>query len=251
MKLFACLAFLLIALPSHASELDKLMKGLSRITGTQFSDPQSDGFTPHLVYLLDKKGDTYLFRGNLPESDESFCYTDLIQTFNSYTTSPLSSNVQLLDLSFLNYIAEDAEIKIEKNWFKKNPSLGQFQLHPLYGALINPCDLPSELREFVCNHHDVDGQKALMSRLKKEMEKPRSTDFVIYIHCQAGKDRTGEASACYLMQYKSYSYNDAVQLGQQIADRPMREMSMNAIRWYAFYLRDNLKIATIGSIEGK
>lgn len=74
--------------------------------------------------------------------------------------------------------------------------------------------------------------------------------FIIYIHCDEGKDRTGEAAACYLMQYKGYSYNDVVALDTKIAQRPIREHKLNAIRWYAFYLRDIEGISTIGTIDG-
>lgn len=71
------------------------------------------------------------------------------------------------------------------------------------------------------------------------------------MHCNAGKDRTGEAAACYLMQYKGYSYEEAIKLDFNIAERSVEERELNAIRWYAFYLRDIEKISTIGSIEGK
>ncbi|MGH2612544.1 MAG: dual specificity protein phosphatase family protein, partial [Rhabdochlamydiaceae bacterium] len=117
--------------------------------------------------------------------------------------------------------------------------------------LINPVDISSEARDLILKHHDIDGLKYLMEQLRKLMDNTCSTDFVIYIHCAAGKDRTGEASACYLMQYKNYSYHDAIALDQKIAGRGLKALSMNAIRWYAFYLRDILHFSTIGKIDGQ
>lgn len=227
---------------------------LSLLSSRVFSDDTSGDFNPNLLNLVDENGGTYLFRGNLPENDGSFCYSDLIASMNASLApmgKSLSENVQLLDLSFLNYVAEAEMVEIEKKWFKANADSGQFWLDSLYGALINPCDLSDWLRKFILKHHDVDGLKALMTQLKSKMDAQNETDCAIYMHCNAGKDRTGEAAACYLMQFKGYSYDEAIQLDLQIADRPLRDLSVNAMRWYAFYLRDVMNLVSIGTIAGK
>lgn len=224
---------------------------IGRLYPAVFKDEESGPFNPDLLYLLDQKKRVYLFRGDLPEIDHTFCYTSLMDSVRAYLANrgdTLSDSVQLIDLSFLNKIAEMKQIDTEKNWFSAHPELGRMLLYSLYGALINPCDLDKSLRDDILTHHDVDGLKKLMTQLKSLME--ASQDTVIYMHCNAGKDRTGEAAAAYLMQFQNYSYEAAIRLDQDIAQRSLRELSLNAIRWYAFYLRDIAKLSSIGSIEG-
>jgi hypothetical protein len=211
-------------------------------------------FNPELLYLLDRQLNTFFFRGNLPENKEGFCYDDLVNTIKKYLSNynvSISDNFKIMDLSFLDYFEESKKIEIEKEWFRQHSDKGCFWLNSLYGAWVNPVDLPERIRDFILCHHDIDGLKTLMSDLKKIIDSPCSLDFVIYIHCSAGKDRTGEASACYLMQNKNYSYKDAIALDKQIAKRDLSSLSMNGIRWYAFYLRDIEKKPWIGEIDGK
>ena len=73
-------------------------------------------------------------------------------------------------------------------------------------------------------------------------------DTVIYIHCTAGKDRTGEVSAAYLMQNKNLSYIQATELNNQIAGRDVYTKQANAICLYALYLRNIKNCSWIGSI---
>lgn len=226
---------------------------LGRLYPSVFKDEESGPFNPDLLYLLDHKNGVYLFRGDLPEIDHAFCYTSVMDSVRAYLANggqSLSESVQLIDLSYLNKIAEMPQINIEKKWFSAHPELGRLILYSLYGALINPCDLDKSLRDDILTHHDVDGLKKLMNQLKSLLEASEA-DTVIYMHCNAGKDRTGEAAAAYLMQFHNCSYEAAIQLDQEIAHRSLRDLSVNAIRWYAFYLRDIAKVGSIGLIDGK
>lgn len=214
-------------------------------------EPLQD-FNPGVLNLVDQHENTYLLRGNLPQKEGVFCYEGLVNAIKACLLEKgivLKENFKILDLSFLNYIYEHQKIDIEKTWFEENPQSGCFWLNSLYGSFINPSILPEVIRNFTLNHHDVDGLKSLMHHLKKIVHHSCDCDFVIYMHCAAGKDRTGEASAAYLMEYKGYSYNDAVTLDSQIAHRDLSYFSINAIRWYAYYLRDIKKLPWIGSID--
>jgi protein-tyrosine phosphatase len=138
----------------------------------------------------------------------------------------------------------------EQKWFDTHIEQGNLYIYPLYGTLVNPINTPIAIRDCILHCFDIDGLKTLMFQLKRIMETKSEKDRIIYIHCAAGKDRTGEASACYLMEYKQYSYKEAVQLNEKIAGRSIEASNMNAIRWYAFYLRDVKHAFWIGDIEG-
>lgn len=213
-----------------------------------------ESFETKMLSLVDSANSNFLFRGNLPEKDGKFDYDGLVSAMKAVCEKEgksLPQTFSLVDLSFLNYVKEHPEIDIEKNWFQANVSKGTFWLNSLYGAEVDPTSLPKSVRDFFLEHHDVDGLKALMQKVRAFIESKNGKATVVYMHCMAGKDRTGAASACYLMQYEGYSYDKAVALDKKVADRDPYSHFMNDIRWYAFYLRDVLNMPTIGKIDGK
>jgi hypothetical protein len=215
-------------------------------------EEQVKGFNPHPLHMVDQQQANFLFRGNSPESDGQFAYDQLRQEIKTYLANqriPISDDFKIMDLSFLNYIVDNKLIEIEKKWFNEHPETGCYWLHSLFGSFINPVHLPKEIRDFTIKYYDIDGLKSLMQDIKRKLDTACPSNLVIYMHCRAGKDRTGEASACYLMEHKGYSYKDAVALDEKIAGRELRELSMNAIRWYAFYLRDIKHSHWIGDID--
>lgn len=216
-----------------------------------FNNPYDSFNNPGLT-LLDEGPNTYLFRGKMPEVNGRFCYEALVEQFREILAEEgkeLSKDFDLLFISLLN-CSEARERRVEARWLAQNPERGRLWMYPLFGTWMNPLNFSSSFRRTV-HACDIDGLQSLMVQLKEQMEigLPDGRDLVIYIHCHAGKDRTGEASACYLMQFKGYSYNQAIYLNQMIAGRKLRRVSMNAIRWYAYYLRDVMNVDTVGAID--
>lgn len=215
------------------------------------STNQEHNFDPSLFYLVDQVDKNFLFRGNMPQENGTFAYEQLTSSIED-TLSKLGINLpsdyQLHDLSLL-HDGEEQDIDIEQSWFKNNPGTGSFQLHSLFGTFFNPVDFPAFIRNYFLTNYDIDGLRVLTTEMRNILEQSPPY-LVMYVHCELGKDRTGEAVACYLMHYKGYSYTDAINLDDKIANRPVGPHHLNAIRWYAFYLRDFEGISTIGSIEG-
>ena len=208
----------------------------------------------HLINLLDCNKGLFLLRGNMPEKKGVFDLSDIKSSIKGFFESlkiPVSDDFKIMDISFLNELFDREKIEMESSWFKAHPETGCFSLHSLYGAIEDPLTQTSAERIAKAKESDIDGLKPLVAALHKYVSEGCEKDFVIYIHCAAGKDRTGEASASYLMQYRNYSYQDAIALDEVIAKRKLNPWSVNAIRWYAFYLRDVLKMTSIGEIEGK
>lgn len=214
---------------------------------TRFPD-----FNPGLLHLLDAEKNVFLFRGNVPEQNGCFAYMPIKEGVKKVLLEQgisIADEFQIMVISFLNYVYEHKELHIEKEWFRQHPQTGRFWDYSLFGSFINPLELSSAARKAVLRYHDVDGLKALMVDLENLMHASANSNLVIYIHCMAGKDRTGEAAASYLMQFKGYSYKEALAYDEQVAGRSLRHPSVNAIRWYAFYLRDIKGCHWIGEID--
>lgn len=216
-----------------------------------FADSSKE-FTNQVLSLIDERENAYLFRGKNPECDGSFAYDalrDQIKTYLSEAGKQISNDFKLICVSLLNPF-EIREWHIEKKWFLKNRNKGYLQRHPLFGSFFNPSRIAMPCRK-IFYAFDPDRLQILIPKLKKLLDNgsAEQSGCVIYLHCYAGKDRTGEAASCYLMHYKGYSYSDVVNISKQIAKRKLRSLSLNAIKWYAYYLLDVHHLPTIGDIN--
>lgn len=216
-----------------------------------FSLYGAESFNNRVLCLLDQTDHTYLFRGKIPLQNGKFCYEELKAEILRYAEGydlTLSPDFKLISVSLLNRFADRGECAVEEKWFSSHPDKGWLWRYALFGYGCSPHYIPKGLRKafyFI----DVDGLRYFVRHLKHLVDCNYSEDVVVYMHCNAGKDRTGEASACYLMQYKGYSHQDAIAFNQKLAKRKLRKMSMNAIRWHAYYLRDVCRLDTIGQID--
>ena len=68
---------------------------------------------------------------------------------------------------------------------------------------------------------------------------------MIFVHCTAGEDRTGEISGAYYMQYLNMSFHQALEIDNTNENRDIRCMSANELMWYCYYLQVALKMPNI------
>lgn len=197
---------------------------------------------PRSLSLLDHRGNTYLFRGKTPVVEGIFLEEELREAILQFEGVTLPQDFKLILVSLMNRFGDFKEVASERKWE------GELYRYPLFGAFFSPSCFPKPARSLLYIR-DTDGLCRLMARLDAMMEENKTEDTVIYLHCFAGKDRTGEASSCYLMQFKGCSYQDAVMDSERIARRPLNAMSMNAIRSYAYYLKEACFFDTIGAID--
>lgn len=208
----------------------------------------------HHLYLMDRVGKNTLVRGSCPCNEQGKFDGEIlrrdVESFLKAQGERLPSSYRVLDLTLMNSISDYKMLGSEKQWFKAHPEAGELWIYPLYGSNLDPLRFTPERRTKIIKTDDIDGLKPLMRQLHQAVQTQHTTPYLIYLHCKAGKDRTGEAAACYLMQFKGFSYQEVVALDAWIAEREVHPQKLNAIRWYAFYLRDVLKLSTVGSIEG-
>jgi len=205
-----------------------------------------EDFNPKKVNLIDRAGINWLFRGNEPKnSTNNFIYQELIATMQqvalTQANTSLPASFYLMDLSFEN-IDEFEDIVIEKAFFAENPKLGNFTDWVIVGDLTGPDAFPPSLikqRAMTLGQWQLDDLPNKVTKLRTILDSPgpNGLPVVIYIHCEAGSDRTGEVSGSYYLQYKNFpSFAAALELDNEIAGRPIRNMSANALQWYCYYL---------------
>ena len=61
---------------------------------------------------------------------------------------------------------------------------------------------------------------------------------VLYWHCEAGCDRTGEASGAYYMKYLNYNVTAAFDRDTRECGRPPNYFSKGMIGWFCLYLEE-------------
>jgi len=213
-------------------------------------------FTPSLVSLIhqDPRSGNFLFRGNLPIEQNSFSYEDLVKALKNATPGgALPAQFFLVDISLLNRInpQEDRHLTIEQRFWQQNPQLGKLLNHPVYGSLSSPNSYPNAVRKKLEKIPTLSNTDALVDSLENLLQSSQANNvpLVLYIHCEAGKDRTGEVAASYAMKYLGSSYADAYANAKRIARRDISTLSRNELQWYAYFLKDIKQLATIGAIK--
>lgn len=197
-----------------------------------------------------------LFRGNAPIAGGSFEIEPLraalaAAALASPTPSPLPARYRIVDVSLLNDLTESDALEIERRFWAEHPDDGSFVQHPIYGSLIDPGDLPTALRRTLERGPGLDRMDTLLERLRKLLRTPAADGIpsMVFVHCMAGRDRTGEVVASWRLRFEGVSYRAAVAEAQQVAGRAIVRYSRYGLKWYAFDLQDHGGVATIGPIS--
>eukprot|EP01090_Pellita_catalonica_P006773 TRINITY_DN1711_c0_g1_i1.p1 TRINITY_DN1711_c0_g1~~TRINITY_DN1711_c0_g1_i1.p1 ORF type:complete len:241 (+),score=18.66 TRINITY_DN1711_c0_g1_i1:91-813(+) len=209
----------------------------------------SSTFNPNRCRFIDKtnftsRANNYLFRGDEPlYANDTFSYSALIDTARKVAMKnnfSLPDSVYLLDLNLLtiNWYYEYIEI----DYFKKYPTRGRYINWPTLGDLTDPSDIPEWIRKPMAKGLDdwqPDQLPLRMRNLRAMLQSskgPNGESVLIYVHCAAGEDRTGEISAAYYMKWLQWSYTQALDYDNHIEARHIAVWSKNAMQWYCYYL---------------
>eukprot|EP01095_Lingulamoeba_sp_RSL-Kostka_P005492 TRINITY_DN16828_c0_g1_i1.p1 TRINITY_DN16828_c0_g1~~TRINITY_DN16828_c0_g1_i1.p1 ORF type:complete len:280 (-),score=49.44 TRINITY_DN16828_c0_g1_i1:59-898(-) len=216
-------------------------------------------FNPEHCRLIDRSMElqnstyNYIFRGNEPRSSNGdFAYSELYSTFHKIVPS-LPENIYIIDVDLLNiYNFEDE--KTEKTFFKKNPKLGRYISYPIYGnALIPEWFEEAKLTKLSIDldnwsHDKIPSFVPYLHKLLNtynETINQNNTSIVLYIHCNAGMDRTGEVSGSYYIRYLNATFTEALYYDEHdVEQRQIAKLSRNGFQWYCYYLlntENNLK----------
>eukprot|EP00041_Stephanoeca_diplocostata_P006820 m.94682 g.94682 ORF g.94682 m.94682 type:complete len:242 (+) comp16559_c0_seq1:76-801(+) len=202
----------------------------------------AEGFDPKRTRFIDQVGNNWVFRGNEPIINKSFAYTELVESMRMTATAAgkmLPTNFTIVDQTLLNPSELPDEIT-EKDFFKKNPDLGRYENWIIAGSLFGPPSVNASRLKYMAEHlddWDLDKLPDRMKELRTTLETVTALPTVVYIHCEAGTDRTGEVSGAYYLKFLNYTMPQAVDVDNHIQNRDMSKYSLNGLRWYCYYLQ--------------
>ena len=204
------------------------------------------GLDTDRVRLIDvsASGSNFLFRGNEPVSSKTFQWDLLTTTMASVAGAAnrtMPSTFRIIDVCLLN-VAEYGDMHVEEEYFEKNPTHGTFVNWPTIGSLIDPQVMTNNMTELehlakTLDSWSFDKVPDRMQELYAMLNKPYDVPTALYIHCEAGEDRTGEMSGSYYMKHLNWTYAEALTYDNHIEKRNIKWMSKNGLAWYCFFLK--------------
>jgi hypothetical protein len=216
--------------------------------------PPALGLKPERVHLIDAypkdKPVNFFFRGNNPVTDKVMNFTDVVEVLRNKSAVEcgvtLPPRFVFYDLDLEN--PTDPGYFAEVEYFKHNPSAGQVGTPSLpgpwttLGSILVPKVIPAASRDAyvrdgswaVQNHSDY-----LMERLhatRTALENTSGLPKVIYAHCNAGCDRTGEFIGAYALSHLGYNITTAYGEACKQCGRCPNYYGTNAIAWWCLTL---------------
>mmetsp|Transcript_87431 Transcript_87431/g.131146 ORF Transcript_87431/g.131146 Transcript_87431/m.131146 type:complete len:188 (-) Transcript_87431:9-572(-) len=126
---------------------------------------------------------------------------------------------------------------------------GKYVKWPIWGNLMMPDffdnDTRTEMAIDLPNwQHDKLAEK--IPELRQLLYTYNNITTVIYIHCDAGMDRTGEVSGSYYIRYLQWSFHEALYYDDNAIEgvngRNIHVASRNGLQWYCYYLADTNQV---------
>jgi len=187
---------------------------------------------------------TYLFRGNDIVSNGTVDYDWLVNGIkyaaNASALPNFPDKFYIVDFCLLS--VELTDWITEEDFFSSNSSLGKFVHNPIIGSISNPLWFPESVRKVMAEDTSgFDNLSGTMKDLVNLLYASYPLPTVIYIHCEAGKDRTGEVSGSYYISQQNVTFNQALYYDDHCVEgsRDIETASMWAFEWYCWYLKWN------------
>lgn len=194
------------------------------------------------IAFVDINGKNLLFRGSNPIiNSEEFAINMLTEKMRE---SAQENNVNFPDEFYLISISllslERSAINIEKAFFRNNPERGELINIPVFGIIPETENkilkgLEAAVEYFV----DIKGislqqdAQAISTIRQQLIRNDKSIPIIVYVHCNAGCDRTGEVIAGYRLQFKeNFSLAQAAQMNNQECGRTQAPHNLQAMKRY-------------------
>lgn len=203
----------------------------------------------------------FLFRGNMPTNTSSdgkpfFDYDTLISYMRERAEEAgltLPDEVYMIDISLNNPFDGPDFWAEEAFWKNASPSVGKFINWPLgLAGVLPPTVYPVQKRYEMANSTVWKWDKLpsripfIRSLLSTTFPKPA----VVYVHCTAGCDRTGEVIGAYRMLYETQNLTKMYALDTYECGRPPNYFSTGALEWFCYYYEDTHHMEDIGNCVG-
>jgi hypothetical protein len=211
------------------------------------------GWSPNRLHHVDTIGEGHLFRGSAPVVNGTFAF-DALRT-QMQIMAKKEANVTVPDdfilivISMLDKIksSEKAELQAEQDWFSTIPDgtaqPGSQLIHwPIIGDLVSPSTYPKSLCRSRAKGYANDGDKMPPKIIQTHgMLAGAASTTVVYFHCDAGMDRTGEFYGDYSMMYRNQTYKEVLTYDDSIegvppAGRKINTPNKQALEWMCIFL---------------
>ena len=214
------------------------------------------------VWLVDHvEGGNYLFRGDMPindtnKEDPTFAYDQLISYMRTRASSQgvtLPEDLYLVDVSLCNPF--DGGYSAEVNYWKDGAHADQGELvqWPLgLAGIFPPCIYPEDKRYSMANSSvwKVDKVPSRIEILHGMLTQSFPKTAVIYVHCSAGCDRTGEVMGSYMMWYQNKNLTAMYAADTHECGRSPNYFSTSALEWFCYYVKDQRGDDALGNCCG-
>jgi len=201
-------------------------------------------FSANRVNLIDNFGNNYLFRGSNPfkniYGEPEFSYPQIKLAINQNLKSQNIAELQDFYLIVISLLNGDHyfEIQKERDFFKKYPNFGKIESF----SEISPSLLAMPFYEYKIanditkNYHSQ--LTKLLTHINQILKTKSNKPVVIYVHCNAGRDRTGVISATYRLLFKNYNLRQVVDKNIDEVGRNAESFLESSIISYCFYLKN-------------
>ena len=207
------------------------------------------------VHYVDSVNDNYLFRGGQPfDNQNTFDYSTLqadIISAGKEAGVKVPTSFYIIDVNLLNlrYTSDVNKLEEEFDYFKTHPDLGRLVFWDTGGTEVSQTDeaisTDVEFKTYLAQNIDgwlgdnldtrVDSLRQMLNNGKSLIG--ASAPIVIYVHCVAGCDRTGELIGAYEMRYLDKSWNDVNSESVNFCDgQPISCENYRALQWYCHWL---------------
>ncbi|KAL4462704.1 hypothetical protein ABPG74_000534 [Tetrahymena malaccensis] len=195
------------------------------------------------VILVDQIGQNLLFRTNSPADPDNKTY-ELDTLFSYMKQVAEANNIQFpqnftVDAYSLLNIFEPSHRSPEIEYFKEHPSYKLYH-KVIIGNFISPLHYPAFVRKFMAETYgywNFDQLQKLVQRMHDNLAQQEEIPKIIFFHCVAGEDRTGEVFGAYKMYINGWNYQQALDFDNHVMDRNIKKMSENGMNWFCWYLK--------------
>jgi len=190
----------------------------------------------------DDQTQTYLFRANELVYNGTLAFDWLVSGIKYAANASGLSNFpdKFFVIDFCLLSIELTDWTTEEDFFSSNPSLGKFVHEPIIGSITNPMWFSESIRKTLAEDtSSFDNLPKTISTLVDLLHSTNTMPTAILIHCEAGKDRTGEVSGSYYISQQNVTFNQALYYDDKCVEgsRDIETASMWAFEWYCWYLK--------------
>mmetsp|Transcript_18576 Transcript_18576/g.36341 ORF Transcript_18576/g.36341 Transcript_18576/m.36341 type:complete len:235 (+) Transcript_18576:61-765(+) len=207
---------------------------------------------PERLRFVDQVGQGYLFRGSAPVVDGAFdfdaLHTTMVQAAkNQSVVLPTSFDLKVVSMLISLKKTEADELKAEETYFSQKfpgplPGPGSALTHwPIIGDVVSPHIYPKSACLSKAKAYDSSGDHMVTkTRALRAMLENATVPTVVYFHCDAGEDRTGELYGDYSMYFRIQTYSEVLAYDDSIETRKINTVNKQALEWMCLYLQEEV-----------